>query len=200
MNTEINTEQNKRMFKEIVEKAIKRDGIRSLMGWVEGKTDFFTAPASSKYHLACEGGLCLHSLNVYNRLLQQVTAVFGQEYVAENEEKLAIIALFHDLCKANFYAVDYRNTKTATGEWVKVPYYTTREKFRYGAHGAKSVFLIMKWMQLTDEEAVCIQNHMGAYDHAPNDSAFSSAMEAYPLALLLHFADELATKLDEKNG
>ena len=97
--------QNKDEFLKIARENIKRDGIEDLLKWLSS-TDFFDAPASTKFHLAESGGLCLHSLNVYKRLLKLATDEWGEENV--NKESVAIVALFHDVCKCCYYKTEMR--------------------------------------------------------------------------------------------
>jgi len=176
---------SKEKFIEIYNANIKRDGADKLLEWLE-KSDFFTAPASTKYHGAYEGGLCEHSINVFNRL------------ECQNQETRAICASLHDICKAKMYKQDTKNVKV-NGVWEQQPYYTYDEKFPFG-HGEKSVFLIERFMKLTVEEAVAIRFHMGAYEGEKAWNNVSSAFEKYPLAFHLHFADMQATYFDEKRG
>ena len=166
---------------------------QELLDWLDHKTDFFTAPASTRFHGACEGGLCMHSLNVYHALHD----TFFTE--GDSEETFAICALLHDLCKANYYKPGTRNVKNeATGQWEKVPSYSVEDLFPYG-HGEKSVFLIERFMKLRVEEAVAIRWHMGGFDDAARGGCFaiSEAYDKYPLAVKLHIADLEATYLME---
>lgn len=177
---------------------IKRDGINNLLKWLED-SDWYTAPASSKYHCDYAGGLLEHSINVYNRLIRLYKMEYGDDSITDEIlETLTIISLFHDLCKVNFYKVDSRNVKNENGVWEKVPYYSIDEKFSYGYHGAKSTFLAERFIKLTLEEAVSISNHMGAFDRPNGDYAIGQAFEQYPLSFLLHTADCLASFIDEK--
>ena len=181
----------KERFIEIFESNIKREGAGELLSWLD-KTDFFTAPASTKFHLCREGGLCEHSVNVYECLSER----YGSDHSAET---IAVVALLHDLCKAQFYKVSTRNQKNEqTGQWEKVPYYTIEDKFPFG-HGEKSVFLIERFMRLKIEEAIAIRWHMGGFDDAAKAGSFtvSNAYEMYPLAVKLHIADVEATYLRE---
>ena len=165
----------------------------SLSHWLDNKTDFFSAPASTRFHGACEGGLCMHSLNVYHALHD----TFFTE--GDSEESFAICALLHDLCKANYYKRGTRNVKNdVTGQWEKVPSYSVEDLFPYG-HGEKSVFLIERFMKLKVEEAVAIRWHMGGFDDAARGGCFaiSEAYDKYPLAVKLHIADLEATYLME---
>lgn len=188
------TEQVAEARKEFIERCsvIQRDGIDKLMEWLNG-SDFYVAPASRQYHGCYEGGLCQHSLNVFHQLKRVLQAF--PEYKFE-EETLAIVSLFHDLCKVNFYVKEKRNRKNEFGQWESYDAYKIEEKFKFGGHGSKSVFLIQNFIKLTPEEAVAINNHMGAF--GDNAQAASAAYEAYPLAWLLHVADEAATYIVEK--
>ena len=180
-------------FLSIFRQHVARPGADRLLDWLDHKTDFFTCPASTRFHGACEGGLCMHSLNVYHALHDN----FFKE--GDSEESFAICALLHDLCKANYYKVSTRNVKNdATGQWEKVPYYTVEDQFPYG-HGEKSVFLIERFMRLKTEEAVAIRWHMGGFDDAARGGSFaiSEAYDRYPLAIKLHIADLTATYLME---
>ncbi len=182
---------NKERFISVYKENIKREGAAELLAWLE-RTDFFTAPASTKFHLCEEGGLCEHSLNVYDCLNEK----YGSEYSAET---VAITALLHDLCKAEFYKVSYRNAKNdKTGQWEKVPYYQIEDKFPFG-HGEKSVFLIERFMRLKVDEAIAIRWHMGGFDDSAKAGSYtiSNAYEMCPLAVKLHIADFEATYLRE---
>ncbi len=184
----------KQEFIEIYNKYITRKGADKLLEWIE-KTDFFTAPASTKYHGACECGLVMHSLNVYKVLRERYF-----EEGTDSEESYALCALLHDFCKANFYTVSTRNQKDPkTGEWKQVPYYAVDDKFPYG-HGEKSVFLIERYVKLSLEEAMAIRWHMGGFDESVKGGSFalSKAFCDYPLAVKLHLADLEATYLLEK--
>lgn len=186
----IDIEKNKERFIEICNTKIHRPGLDKLLEWLE-RSDFYIAPASSKYHLAEAGGLCAHSLNVYDEM-KHLCAVY-ENYTGVSEETIAIVALFHDLCKVNFYKPDTRNVKV-DGVWTQVPFYTIDEKFPFGGHGCKSMFIVNKFLQITDEEAAAINCHMGLSEH---ERSISAVYEGSPSAWLLHVADEAATFLLE---
>ncbi len=178
-------------FLKIYTENITREGCSRLLEWLE-KTDFFTAPASSKYHCACENGLVMHSVSVFNTMVEKH---FDEEH--DNMESFAICALLHDLCKAQFYKVSTRNVKNEqTGQWEKVPFYAIEDSFPYG-HGEKSVFLIERFMRLKIDEAMAIRWHMGEFGDS-NSFTISRAYERYPLAVKLHLADLESTYLREK--
>ncbi|MBQ1659023.1 MAG: hydrolase [Clostridia bacterium] len=185
----------KEEFINIYNENIKRSGSKELLDWMM-KTDFFTAPASSKFHCACEQGLVMHSLSVYHTLVEK-----HFEPDKDSPESFAICALLHDLCKAQFYKVSTRNVKNEeTGQWEKKPFYAIEDAFPYG-HGEKSVFLIERFMRLKTSEAMAIRWHMGGFDDAAKGGGFSIALayEKYPLAVKLHLADLESTYLREKN-
>ncbi|MCI6496745.1 MAG: HD domain-containing protein [Anaeromassilibacillus sp.] len=182
---------HKEEFISIYNKYINRAGSKELLDWMQ-KTDFFTAPASTKYHCACECGLVMHSVSVFNTLMEKH---FDEE--KDNAESFAIAALLHDLCKAQFYKVSTRNVKNEqTGQWEKQPFYAVEDSFPYG-HGEKSVFLIERFMRLKIEEAMAIRWHMGGFEDS-NGFTVSLAYEKYPLAVKLHLADLESTYLREK--
>ena len=182
----------KEEFIEIYTTNINRTGSKELLEWLL-KTDFFTTPASAKYHCACENGLIMHSLSVFKVMIEKH---FDES--VDNLESFTICALLHDLCKAQFYKVSSRNVKNEqTGQWEKQPYYAIDDKFPYG-HGEKSVFLIERFMRLKIDEAIAIRWHMGGFDDSAGYS-ISQAYEKYPIAVKLHLADLESTYLREKN-
>lgn len=190
-------ENAKEKFIEIYEKYIKREGSKELLEYLK-KTDFFVAPASTQFHSAYEGGLCQHSINVYNRFLNSVRNEYGEEYLTDEKmETIAICGLLHDICKIETFKVDYRNKKV-DGNWVIVPYYMVEDNLPYG-HGEKSVYIISGFMRLTREEAMMINWHMGGFDARVRGGAYglSEAYYKFPLAVILHTCDMLATYLDE---
>ena len=189
---------NKEEFLQICKQYIKRDGADKLISWLE-TTDFFTCPASTKFHSNVEGGLCLHSLNVYKRLKQLAKLQFGDNYQdVVSDESLAIMGLLHDLCKVNTYKVEYRNVKV-DGNWTQQPYFSIQDDLPYG-HGEKSVYMLSGFIKLTREEAVAINWHMSGFDVRVKGGSFSlsDAYYKYPVAVLLAMADMMSAYLDEK--
>ena len=184
----------KEEFIKIFNDNITREGPKNLLEWIQ-KTDFFTAPASTKLHGACESGLVMHSISVYKTMMEK-----HYDPNTDSSESFAICALLHDLCKAQFYKQSTRNVKNEqTGQWEKKPYYTVEDAYPYG-HGEKSVFLIERFMRLKPAEAMAIRWHMGGFDEAARGGSFaiSLAYEKYPLAVKLHLADLESTYLKEK--
>lgn len=189
----------KEEFKEIFKQNITREGSQQLLSWLE-KSDFFTAPASTKYHLAYEGGLCEHSINVYNNLVKLSLDTFGVNNLPYNMESVAIVALLHDLCKVNFYKPEKRNQKI-DGVWQEVDTYSIDDRFPIGDHGDKSALIVQGFMKISGEEVAAINCHMGGFDTRAKSGAYfiSEAFKKYPLAVLLHLADMLSTYITEEN-
>lgn len=189
--------EHKEEFLKIFDENIKRSGAQELRDYL-CKSDFFTAPASARYHSAFEGGLCLHSINTYKRLKKLAEAEWGERWQDKiSGETVAVVGLLHDVCKIEYYKQDLRNVKV-NGEWTQVPFYTTEEKLPYG-HGEKSVYILCGFLRLTREEAISVNWHMGGFDYRVKGGSASAGetYEKFPLALLLHIADLQATYIDE---
>lgn len=172
--------------------AIHRPGIKELLDWL-ATTDFYSAPCSGRYHGSYSGALVEHSLNVYTQFWN-IAPRYG--YDASNPtllEESAIVCLFHDLCKVNFYEPYIRNVKNPdTGVWEQVEEYRPKGHTTLASHGACSCYRVMQFMKLTETEFAAILHHMGAWDK----SQYSNPGEVYAnnkLAWLLHVADEAAT-------
>ena len=185
---------------------VNRPGIDKLMGYIKG-SDFYTAPASTKFHLSCEGGLLQHSLNVLDALrgllLFNTVTGFYEYHAAEKvaaeipAESVTLAALLHDICKTHFYTTSTRNVKNEkTGKWEKQPYYTIDDKMPLG-HGPKSAMIAKQYIELTTAEMYAIWWHMGFNGNYENDTAAGASYEKYPLALALYTADMMASRLME---
>ncbi len=186
-------------FLEIYRKYVTREGADKLLDYLTSPaSDFFTAPASTRYHGAYEGGLCEHSVNVYRCLSAYLARpeVKEQYGLSVPEETVAIVALLHDLCKVNCYKVSQRNVKDADGRWKSVPYFEFDDQLPYG-HGEKSVYIASGYMRLSREEAFAIRYHMG-FSQETDARNVSAAFAAYPLAMALYIADMEATYFVEK--
>lgn len=193
----INVKENKKKFKEMAAE-INRPGMDKLMTWLE-QTDFFDAPASTKYHGSEAGGLCQHSLNVATRIVQLHDLLCPGMYP---KSVLYLVSLFHDICKCNCYTPDSRNVKDpTTGKWRSIPCYSWNEQDLYGGHGSKSVYFIQDCIHLDLCEAAAIKCHMGFADTTPNQvRAISQVYEHNPLAFLLHMADMSVTYIDDSKS
>lgn len=184
----------KEEFIEIYKSQIHREGADALLDYLENKSDFFTCPASAKFHGAYAGGLCDHSLNVYHCLADYLARERVQELygVEASGESIAIAALLHDLCKIGCYKSGTRNVKNeVTGQWEKVPTFFYEDPMPYG-HGEKSVYIISGFMKLKREEAMAIRWHMG-FSGGEDARLVGQALEQYPLAFALSVADMEAT-------
>ena len=172
---------------------VHRDGSAALLDYLQNKSDFFTAPASAKYHSAYAGGLCDHSLNVYHCLKaylerERVRELYGLDY---SDETIAVVALLHDICKVNCYTTGTRNVKGPDGKWQSVPTFFYDDKLPYG-HGEKSVYIISGFMRLSREEAMAIRWHMG-FSGNEDPRLVGQALQQYPLAFAVSVADMEAT-------
>ena len=189
-------------FIAIYRENIHREGADKLLEYLDSPaSDFFTAPASTRYHGAREGGLCEHSINVYRCLKNylarpEVVAEYSLTYDAET---VAIAALLHDICKVNCYKVSQRNVKGPDGRWQSVPYYEFDDQLPYG-HGEKSVYIASGYMRLTREEAFAIRYHMG-FSTEMDARNVGAAFAAYPRAVALYISDMEATYfVDDKKA
>ncbi len=184
----------KEEFIKIYTENIEREGADKLLEYLlSSQSDFFTAPASTRFHGSYEGGLLEHSINVYYCLKdylerQRVKDVYNLEY---SDESIAIVSLLHDLCKVNCYVKGTRNVKDKAGVWQQVPTYEYSDDMPYG-HGEKSVYIVSGFMRLSREEAFAIRYHMGFSGNEPQNNV-GSAFEIYPLAFALSTADMEAT-------
>lgn len=184
---------NKERFLEIYNQFIKREGSDKLLEFLlSSSSDFFDAPASTRFHGNYDGGLVEHSLNVYDCLKDYLSRdrVKGKYGLNYTEESIAIVALLHDLCKVNCYTKGTRNVKQ-NGQWVQVPTYDYNDTLPYG-HGEKSVYMISGYMRLTREEAFAIRYHMG-FSGSEETRNVGAAFEMFPLAFALSTADMEAT-------
>lgn len=184
----------KEKFVKIYKENIKREGSEKLLNFLLSEnSDFFTAPASTRYHSSYEGGLLEHSLNVYECLSDYLSrdSVKNTYGLSPSKETVAIVSLLHDLCKVNFYKTSLRNVKNEKGYWEKVPYYEIEDTLPYG-HGEKSVYVISGYMKLTREEAFAIRYHMG-FSVTDDVRNVGKAFEMFPLAFALNVADMEAT-------
>lgn len=191
-----NIEENKQAFIDICHQFIARDGVDDLLEWLSS-TDFFSAPASSRFHGCEEGGLVSHSLHVYEQLSDMLYAYDMDDKIPF--ESAVICSLFHDICKANYYQKSTRNVKNPdTGRWETKDTYIVNDQLPLG-HGEKSCILLQQFIKLTPQEMMAIRHHMGGFDSAVKggDYSLSKAYDQCPLAVLLHLADMAATYLIE---
>lgn len=189
-------------------RSTNRDGIEELIAFIR-KSDFYTAPASTRYHSCHEGGLLEHSLNVCECLLDKLNSEIWSETLKEiPSNSLVISALLHDICKTYYYGTELKNKKvySETGkkidsngryDWETVPSYTVNDLVPLG-HGEKSVIMVEKYIKLTGDERYAIRWHMGFTEPKENWNYLTAAIKLKPLVLALHEADLEATYLLEK--
>ncbi len=180
---------SKEEFIQIYQEHITREGADRLLQYLETQSDFFTAPASTRFHGSYAGGLCDHSVNVFHCLedylgRERVQELYGLEIPPET---IAIVSLLHDVCKVNCYVPGTRNVKDAQGKWQSVPSYSFNDPLPYG-HGEKSVYMVNGFLRLDRQEAMAIRWHMGFSGTEPTNMV-GDAFRKYPLAFALATAD-----------
>ncbi len=207
----IDLAKNKAEFEELARKYIKREGLEKVLAWLE-QSDFYSAPASTQYHLSVEGGLCQHSLNVFHSMVELCNKYWNKEESddniyngdnleqdgAFNMENIAIVALFHDICKANCYVRDFKNVKV-NGKWEQQEYWKWDEQFVYG-HGSKSVYILQQYMRLYIDEAQAIRFHMGGREDPLSqqyERQYATIYDNSKFAVMLYLADNWSCFLIE---
>lgn len=208
-------QENIKRFEELMN-SVTREGKDKLMDYIKNKTDFYKAPASTQFHLSCEGGLLQHSLNVYDCLMaKKDSPIWKKTFEKISDESLIIMALLHDLCKVNFYVKGTKNQKTYDADkvaaaekwqvkhddmgafiWETVLKYEVKDSMPLG-HGEKSVMLINCFMRLINFEIFAIRWHMGFSEEKSQYKALGEAIEKYPIILALYEADLEASKILE---
>ena len=202
----MSNKENIEKFENLLQ-SVNREGINILLTFIR-KSDFYTAPASTRYHSCHEGGLLEHTLNVYDRLMNKCKDTLWQGNTIIKNENIVISALLHDICKTYFYGTELKNKKVykETGsksdsngryDWETVPSYTIDDKIPYG-HGEKSVMMVEEFIKLEPVERYAIRWHMGFTEPKENWNTIGMAIKKYPLVLALHEVDIEATYLMEK--
>ena len=183
-------------FKDILrEHCSHRLNVPEVLKWLEYTTDFFEAPASTKFHLNEKGGLLKHSLNVYHNL-SNLCEIYYEDCP---KDTIAIVALFHDLCKTGYYKQSTKSVKGRFG-WSEEIVYTVDDDLPLG-HGEKSVIMLLsKGILLTKEEMLTIRWHMSGFDSAVKggELGISKANSMTKLLCLLQSADMISTYITEK--
>lgn len=202
-----NSEANVGRFEELLRET-KREGIENLIGFIR-KSDFYSAPASTRFHNCHASGLLEHSLNVYECLKEKMNkSIFCEAFQGIDYDSIAIIALLHDLCKSYYYKIEYKNKKVYSDngtkkdeagrfDWVSYAGYSIEDKIPLG-HGEKSVMMIEEFIKLKPVERYAIRWHMGFTEPKENWNTLGEAIKKYPIVLLMHEADLEATYLLEK--
>lgn len=204
---ELNIQELIKKFEQLLT-SVKRDGIDKLLAYIR-KSDFYRAPASTRFHSCHDGGLLEHSLNLYECLLSKKQNPIWAEVLREvDDESLILVALLHDLCKSYLYVPEFKNKKvySDTGtkrdeggrfDWQAVKGYSTDDKIPYG-HGEKSVMMIEEFIKLKPIERYAIRWHMGFTEPKEYWNTLTTAIKKYPVILAVHQADMEATYLLEE--
>lgn len=199
--------ENVEIFESLL-RMTEREGVEDLISFLK-KSDFYTAPASTRFHSCHEGGLLEHTLNVCECALNKLDNPVWQESLKNVTTKNVLIAaLLHDVCKTYFYGTELKNKKiySDTGkkidsngryDWETVPCYTVDDKIPYG-HGEKSVMMVETYIKLEPVERYAIRWHMGFTEPKENWNYFTGAIRLHPFVLALNMSDLEATYLLEK--
>ena len=189
-------EEQKEMILDLL-RSTERDGIDKLADYLSDSTDFFTAPASTRFHNNFSGGLAQHCLNVYENF-KSLLEIKGIEM---SEDSIRICALLHDLCKCNTYIVETRNRKNEQGQWEKYNIWATNKDVDIPLpHSSRSIAIIRKFIKLSIKEELTIFYHMGPYGGEDYEyrNMLKAANEKYPQTVLFYVADTIASYLDEE--
>lgn len=206
--TDVEQHKNKEFFISVAHEYIKRPGVSELLSYLNQKTDFFSAPASLSAHLSEPGGLCQHSINVletalriYKSVLQPYACLGGNaDNEAMTEESIAVVALFHDVCKCNTFRKAEKRRKNAQGQWESYQGYELQDRFPFG-QGEKSCIIVSYLLHLTRDEMLAIRWNKGMFDVGEYGSAgrraFYDAARTTPLVSLLQAANLLCAQCIE---
>lgn len=195
--TKAKAEQDREDLKEKILqrlRSVKRDGIDELIDYLVNRTDYFIAPASTKFHSNFDGGLAYHSNNVVELLMQKNE----QHKLGLSEDTMYLTGYLHDLCKCNMYQKTMRLKKDEiTGKWIGYGSYEIEDNVPLG-HGEKSVILIQQFIKLTLEECLMIRWHMGAYVPKDEYRDYNKAIELYKSVLAFSNSDAEASHFVEE--
>lgn len=194
---------SKEEFIKLLKENVHRYGVDTLIEYLD-EQGFFEGPASTKYHGSYPGGLVDHSLNVYYSILDVMNMIYGKNWQQRHSlESVTVVSLLHDVCKIGKYKSELKNVKDLnTGTWgTKECYVRNPNSFEMG-HASKSIYTVMKYMELTDEEAQAIYWHMGAFDISQYSTVgdLSESYSKNTLALALHLADMISTHVVENEN
>ena len=196
MISNIEIENNKNRFKDLVSNIsrLSDEEVAYVLDWLD-KTDFFIAPASTKYHNAYDGGLCEHSLHVYDNLMK-LYETFHFKIEEDDLDSIAIVSLFHDIGKVNFYKKEIKHRKVVNEDgsshwedYVGYSYYDSTSRFFVGNHEETCAYIASTLVPLRPSEYAAILNHHGGLDWSSTKQGPADVYCAYPIAMYLHLAD-----------
>lgn len=186
-------------------RSTEREGIEDVIEELD-ELGFFSAPASTRFHLCKEEGLLEHSLNVCHVALKVREVMLAMddsllEYLPK--DSVIIATLLHDACKAEIYKPTMKRRKDEFGRWVDVPGYDVDYSNMPLGHGEKSVIRLLRCgLDLSDDEVLAIRWHMSAWDMPFQSSElrenFNEAKKQCPLLSLVMAADGLSSNLLER--
>lgn len=197
-----NTDNKKRFIDAL--RSTGRPGVENVIAKLE-ELGFFTAPASTVFHLNVEGGLMQHSLNVYDEaIMLREEQIKMRPAIADKLplDSVTIAALLHDVCKAEIYKKAIKSRKNAEGFWEKYEGYEVDNSAFPCGHGEKSVIQLLRWgLEMTDDEILAIRWHMGPWDlafqSAEQKGSQNAAKNSTPLLAIIAHADGLAASILE---
>ena len=188
---------------QMISLALTKEQADALTAWME-QHEFFTSPASAKYHANVAGGLAAHSLMVTYQCFKFAPAVFSNFMLTKRAgdysftaADIFVAAISHDFCKAGFYGVEHRKTKNYQGNWVYEPYYKVKAESRNLGHGNESVLMLLECLpEYIKKRPVleAVSRHMGFSDLSPNETYNYSNFLQNPLVILLQLADQTAAQ------
>lgn len=197
----MNIEENKAKIFNLL-KSTKRKGIDNVISELD-KSDFYIAPASSKFHGNYDGGLAEHSLNVYIQAMyiKKVQQKIRPDIINNiNDNSIILCSILHDICKIGYYKKVKKWRKDPNNKWEEYETYDSDSKSMPLGHGEKSVIMLLKWgLELTEEEMLAIRWHMGAFDkpgYYASEQNFNESSKI-PLVSIISCSDMLATKITE---
>lgn len=194
----------KKVYREMLDMVLSdADEEEDLLEWMDSH-DFWKSPASTRFHGNWESGLCIHSLMVTVQALRFAKAVLENYYNTPMGQSgkfevtagdIVVSCIAHDFCKAGSYQIEFRNTKDYTGNWIKKPFYKTREDSRNLGHGNESVLDLLESMPSFIKRRhvlEAISRHMGFSDITDTEKMNYSNFLQNPLVILIQLADETA--------
>ena len=195
--------EKKEQFIELL-RSTESQGIEKVIQYLE-ESGFFSAPASTAFHLNYEGGLMEHSMNVYKMAIamrEPIVAMKPEMREKLQEKSIIIAALLHDVCKAKIYQKTKKWNMNSQGKWEQKEGYTTDYSQMPFGHGEKSVIILLDLgLKMTVDEMVAIRWHMGAWDLSFQSyeakSNINESGNRYPLLSLIQAADNMATHILE---